>query len=62
MTPEELIQEDKFATVLTTLSKHMKPINKEYSFSDELTYDFIQAKRDAYIANQKSTGLFGAKK
>jgi hypothetical protein len=54
----QLEKEIEFATLLTTLARKLIPIVSDYSFNNELIYEYIKNKKDDYVKKQNSTGLF----
>jgi hypothetical protein len=54
----QLEKEIEFATLLTTLARKLIPIVNDYSFNNELIYEYIKNKKDDYVKKQNSTGLF----
>ena len=61
MNKVELEKETQFANLILVLAKKLVPIVGDYSFNNELIYEYIKNKRDVYVRNQNSTGLFTKK-
>jgi hypothetical protein len=61
MNKVQLEKETSFANLILVLAKKLIPIVGDYSFNNELIYEYIKNKRDVYVRNQNSTGLFTKK-
>jgi hypothetical protein len=61
MNKVQLEKETSFANLILVLAKKLIPVVGDYSFNNELIYEYIKGKRDEYVKNQNSTGLFTKK-
>ena len=61
MNKVQLEIEASFANLILVLAKKLIPIVGDYSFNNELIYEYIKNKRDVYVRKQNSTGLFTKK-